>query len=326
MFELLYAIQVGFRVTEIIWRMHEDGPYKGKWGFSRFAAKPAQQIGFDLDLHTLAINSITSYTPLQGYEWDIPIEKVLLYTFSPKDGLPYGSPVGRTIYKDTWSIDFLTKFWNLALEIFGSPFLLAKAPKGMLELARKALAQIRQGAPAVVPEGTDATLMQVAAGGLEGFKSAIEWHHQQCSFAYLHNTLSSGEGEHGSTSAGADAHQDTGNYQYQFLRTDIEDLINFQLVERWFTYNFGTADMDLMPIISLGDWDAVDSKNVAGMFKTLVDMGNMHEDNPEIREKLKIKPASPEEMQKLKQKRTERQQAGQQKQIGSAPPKKEKKS
>ena len=129
LFELLYAIQVGFRVTEIIWRMHEDGPYKGKWGFSRFAAKPAQQIGFDLDLHTLAINSITSYTPLQGYEWNIPIEKVLLYTFSPKDGLPYGSPVGRTIYKDTWSIDFLTRYWNLALEIFGSPFLLAKAPR-----------------------------------------------------------------------------------------------------------------------------------------------------------------------------------------------------
>src|SRR6185312_14152091 len=58
-FETLRACWDGFSVSEILWKVQDEGPYAGKLGFRRFANKPCKQIGFDLDHQTLAVRNIT---------------------------------------------------------------------------------------------------------------------------------------------------------------------------------------------------------------------------------------------------------------------------
>lgn len=308
--ELSYAFHVGFRVTEILWRTFDEGDYKGKWGFSGFSAKPAQQIGFDLDPNTFAVKAITSYSPSAGYQMGIPIEKVIRYTYEPKDGLPYGSALGRTTYKHAWSLDVLPKFWNLGLEIFGTPFMKATAPEAKLPFVRQVLSAIRQGAPAAFPSGTDAELIQLASGGLSAFREAMEYHKQMCAYTILLNILTSGTDSNSGARSLGEVHENTQEFNLSSHRRDIESVLNSQLVRRWIIYNYGREALRFRPRISLGDWDNQDMGKLASAFSALISSDILHPDEPQIREQLKLAPISPELKQEQVRKRKSQEQKG----------------
>lgn len=303
LWELASAVHYGFRLTEILWRLDEDGPYAGKWGFRHFSAKPCKQIGFDLDVNTLEINNITSYTPLTGYQLDVPLEKCLLYTFMPEDGLPYGIATGRATYKHSWSLDNLYRFWNICLEVFGTPFLIAKAAPNsdQMKKALEVLKSLANGGKAVFPSNVEIQMLEQAVGGETGFLDAIEHHIRQIAYAYEHAVLTSGEGEHGATSAGSDVHQDTADYQHCFVRTDLENVINQQLIPRYMRYNWGPKSLRLMPRLSLGQWDSVDMQLMASAFSTHISSGVMHPSEPQIRAKSGLKPITPQAQQAMDQ-------------------------
>jgi len=297
LFELAYAVHTGFRVTEINWRYIEEGDYKGKYGFRNFAAKPCRQIGFDLDDQTLAVRNITSYTPLDGYDFRIPVEKVLRYTFQSMDSLPFGMGLGRVAYKHYWSIDFLYRFWNIALEQFGTPFILGHAsPVGnAMALARQVLAQVRQGAPPVLPTGVEAEVIEIAGTGIAAYLAAVQHHAEELGRLYLNSTLTSSTSTQGTnTNALGNVHQDTSEYCLGSVRRDLENVINKQLVRRWVRYNYGDSSLALAPKINLGDWDTTDTAKLAKAYSQLITSGVVHESEPQLREKIKFGPASPE--------------------------------
>lgn len=306
LWELLYAVHTGFRVTEIIWRvLDKEDPkeYRGKLGFKAFSAKPCKQIGFDLEPRTFQVRNITSYTPLEGYNFSVPVEKVLRYTYNSRDSLPFGNGVGRANYKHAWSIDFLYKFWNIAQEVFGSPFILGKAAPNAIGLARKVLAEIRQGAPAVLPSGVDAELVQVAAGGLASFLQAVQHHKEECAYGYLNSTLTTTVGDNGGNKALGQVHQDTSSYGLGGVRTDLENVMTFQLARRFVRYNYGPEYLRLTPRLSLGQWDAVDMSTLSTAYSSLISNNVMHEAEPSIRERLNIPPAPPEQATELQTRR-----------------------
>ncbi len=289
-FELLAAIHYGFRFAEIEWRVMESGPYAGKLGLAQLAHKPCQQIGFDLDARTLRVVGYTSYTPATGYQFGVPPEKALRYTFAPKDSLPYGNGLGRAVYKHSWSLDFLYRFWNIALEQYGSPFILANAPANLMNLAAKCLQRIRQGAPAILPDGVEASLKEITGAGIAGFKAAAEHHTQQIAKGYLGATLTSGEGQRVGSMALGKVHQDTQEYNLSGRRVDIEDVINYGLVRRWVRYNWGDAALALAPKFSLGVWDTGDMLQTAQAFAALITSEVMHPAEDQIRERLGLTP------------------------------------
>jgi hypothetical protein len=300
--EMLYAVHTGFHVAEIEWRVLESGPYAGKLGFKMLAHKPSKQIGFELDVRTLGVLALTSYTPLDGYQFQIPVEKCLRYTFAPEGQLPYGKGIGRAAYKHSWTLDFLYRFWNIALETFGSPFILAKAPAHTMIVAQKAIQAIRQGAAPVLPTGVEADLMEIAGGGLEAFKTAAEHHCQQIAYIYLNNTLTSGEGQRSGSLALGKVHQDTQEYGLGGRRRDIEQVINLQLARRWTKYNYGPDALSLTPTLVLGDWDESDMERLAAAFKTLIDGQVMHPAEDQIRQRMGLDPLAPDlkaDMQKV---------------------------
>lgn len=318
--ELLYAIHVGFHVTDILWRMFEDGPYKNQLGFAQFASKPAKQIGFDLDERTFAVKKITSYVPKSGYDFEIPAEKFLRYTHEPQDGLPHGKGVGVSVYKHTWSLDFILKFWNIGLELYGIPFLMGFAPEGATKAVWKVLKEIRQGAPPVFPQGSEVTPVEVT---IQNFDVAAEWHSKQCSLAYVLSTLTSDEGQHGATSAGSDVHADTREYGLAAKRMDIEFVLNTQLVRRWVLVNYGAEALAYAPRITLGDWDEADAEKWASAVQKLVQSDVLHPDEPHIRERLNAPPLPPELKADMQKRRDQKQKLEEQKALRPPTPGKE---
>lgn len=298
LWEMLYAIHTGFRITEINWRTLESGQWAGKWGFSSFGAKPCRQIGFDIDPETMMPRGITAYTPALGYRYS-PVEKVLRYTYAPTNGLPHGQGVGRAVYKHSWSLDFLYRFWNICLEVFGSPFIMAKAPKTSLDFARKILKEIRQGAPGVVPDDVEATLVEMTGQGAASFLKAADHHIQEVGKLYTYAALTSGEGERTGSRALGSVHQDTQSYGLGGRRKDIEKVALYQLVRRWVRYNFGEALLHLAPTISLGETDETDVERLSKSFERLVNAKVLGPFEPQIRESMGLAPLDPEDRERM---------------------------
>lgn len=298
LWELLYAIHAGFRITEIEWRTLETGPFAGQWGFSSFGAKPARQIGFDMDAETMMPRGITAYTPSLGYRYS-PIEKVLRYTYAPHNGLPHGQGVGRAAYKHSWSLDFLYRFWNICLEVFGSPFIMAKAPKQAIAFARQILKEIRQGAPGVVPDDVDAQLVEMTGQGAAAFLKAADHHIQEIGKLYTYAALTSGEGERTGSRALGSVHQDTQSYGLGGRREDVESVIKFQLVRRWVRYNYGEALLYLAPTISLGETEETDVERLSKSFERLVNAKVLGPFESQIRESMGLAPLDPEDRERM---------------------------
>lgn len=299
LFELLLGCWMGFGITEIIWRTLDTGPYKGKLGFKRFAAKPCKQIGFELDPETLGVIAIRPYTIQGGYGSPVAPAKVLRFTYNPVHGLPYGMGDGRSAYKHWWRLDATLKVWGMALERFGSPFILAKYPQGNAQVMTstiEALDKIRQGAPAVLPDKAEANVVSAAAGGaLDVFRSAADWDTQQVARAVLGSTLTSGEGARTGSLALGNVHQDTQQIGLEFTKTELEGVITQQLIRRFIRYNFGDAALDLCPRLSLGEWDATDREKLARMFSTLIKDKAIAPRAKFIREELGLPPMDEEE-------------------------------
>lgn len=319
LFETLRACWDGFSVSEILWRVQDEGPYAGKMGFRRFANKPCKQIGFDLDHQTLAVRNITSYTPADGYDFSIPIEKCILYTYNPMFGLPYGDGDARANYKHWWSLDTLSKFWNIALQKFGAPFIMAKVPFGNVTLREQCLAAldaIAMGSSAALPNDVEYEVQQLATGATEGFLNAINYHTQQCAYNILLQTLTTGEGDRVGSMALGNVHQDTQEYALAFVRRDLEGIIERQVIRRFVRYNYGQEALALCPKFFLGDWDGEDILALAQALGLMLDKGVLFRTEKVIRERMGLPPIDPES-EKLMEQERQQQQKMQEKQLAA---------
>lgn len=304
LFEMLAAVWYGFRVTEIEWRTIGEGQYRGKLGFKRFSAKPCQQIGFELDPNTLAVLSIKPYTIAGGYGPGVPTQKVLRYTYNPDRGLPYGQGDGRSSYKHYWCLDATLKFWGVATEVWGVPFIKATYPAGnrpALESALEVIGRIRQGAPAIFPKDVDAEVLSVDGDALEIFPRSAEFHTQQIARTVLGSTLTSGEGRRTGSMALGKVHENTQDYGLLFVKNDIESLFTNTLLRRFVRYNFGADALELCPRLSLGEWDESDRQKIAAMFSTLINDKVVARRAKFIREELGLPPMDEDEEQMLEQ-------------------------
>lgn len=317
LFELMRALWTGFQVSEIEWRLLTSGKWAGRWGLAQIAAKPCKQIGFDLDENSLAVRAFKPYTPLHGYGPPVPIEKALLYTFNPDRNLPYGNGDGRPCYKHWFGLDGILKFWLIALERFGGGFLIAQYPAGnpqAQEDAQVALDEIRQGVAAVLPDNVKYSLEQASQGMFAGFKEAADWQKQEIAQVILGNTLTTGEGKHGTQALG-DVHENTQETGVDFVRRDIEGVINTQLIRRAVRYNFGERALALCPRLSLGEQQPEDLYQLAQAFEVLVRMGSMDRQAKIIRERMGLPPLDAEEESRLKQQEQMQQKATPQQQA-----------
>ena len=302
--ELLRATWDGFHVSELVWRKIKSGKYSGKVGLTYVASKPAKEIGFNLDPHTLEAIDIMPYTPLEGYSSlepgraSVPTEKVLLYTYHPQHGLPYGVGDARACYKHWWILDSLIAFWSMAMERWGSPVLVVKYPAGnttAMQLAQQAVDNIRQGSAPIFPDNVSYELVNITADVLKAFKDCAEWHIGQIALNILGNSLTTSEGERFGSGALGKVHQGTQQYGIGAVQKDLEEVVNNQLIFRLMKYNYGEDQCDLAPRFCLEDVKPSDVLGLAQAFQLLVKIGNVPNRSSVIRDTMGLPSISPEE-------------------------------
>ena len=296
LFEISRAAWDGFKVSEIGYKYLEEGPYAGRIGFQGFYHKPAKQIDFALDARTMQVQAITSYTPSEGFDFDIDVSRCVLYTHNPQAGLPHGMGDWRACYKNWFAGDNLSKFLAIALERWGGPVLIAKYPAGnkqALADAQAALSAIRQGAPAVLPDNVNYDVVSVMSMVFDGFLNAIKFHNEQIALNINSNTLSTGAGQN--SLALGEVHQDTGNTVYDFLKSDLESVITSQIIRRLCEINFAAFDMSLLPHLSLGGKDSSDLLNKAKAYDLLIKDGVVWKRAKWLREDMGVPPLDEEE-------------------------------
>lgn len=287
------AFHIGFSVQEKIWRVYEDGPYKGKWGLQRIVPKRPRQIGFYLDRDTLELNLIRSWSPGVGFQIG-PVEKFILYTYNSYAGLPYGRGDCRPCYKHVYCINELLRLLGIALELHGVPYHEFQVPAGateeMIQKVFNLARDIRQGAPCVLLEGIEHRVHMPASNTLDSFLKAIELHHVAIIESILGQSLTMLQGHRSGSYSLGEVHNETQGYFLSFCRRDIEEVFTNDLIRQLVVYNFPEEYHYLSPSLFLGDYDMAERQMIADFLARLVQTGVLSPDEPVIRDEVGLPP------------------------------------
>jgi len=302
MYEIYSAIDKGWALSEIVWKIIETGEWKGKVGIKALKEKDVQFYNTDVDkFGNIQPNGIVSLHPLQ-YGQQFPIDKFIIYSFQKKYESTFGRPLLRVVYRHWWSKDVIIKFWNIFLEKFGSPTVQAKY-KGNLNPADEikldeVLKSLQTETAVKLPEGLDLELLEATRRGEASYLAAIEYHDRQIAKAILGETLTSEAGKVGSYALG-EIHLDILRMHIEKIGSDMEnEVMDEQVIKRLVDYNFTNVTeypkFKFKPLLK-EDMMAYVDKYLAGVEKGAIQP--TEEDEKHIREIIKFPPREVEKEQ-----------------------------
>lgn len=288
----LDACHIGCSVQEIIWRRIDEGPHKGKLGLRPFSYKPLKQVGFQLDLQTLKVNALTTYTPFEGYRSHLPPEKFLIYTYRPFHNLPYGFGDAVSVYKHVYSLNELYRMWLVAMNRIGVyPIAFTDNPDpSYRDRVRSYLDSMLYGSSAVFPSSLKMEFQNLTGTNLIAFVQAVEYHADAITKTVLGVSLTTQQGNGTGAYALGAIHQNTQEYLLSYIRRDIEALVRNRLLRLIVLYNMGPDYLDVVPTYSLGKWGLDELKTRADIYTALSTAGIVEPGEPFIREDLAIPP------------------------------------
>ena len=332
LFEIMRGMWEGFRVGELLWDYIEDGEYAGQYGLRGIAWKPAKQTGFDYDPETQEPLFVTSYTPGSsgnstpgtrgypnadvlvpgGYDFQVPIERCVIYSYNTDGGLINSPGDWRPCYKHWMQIDGNMWLWGRALERWGSPMIIATAEsnnQAQITAAQQLLEEIQQGSVPVMPSNIKWELAKAEGTVFDSFYKTCRWNEEQIAKAIHSSTLISSADSGTNTNALGDVHQETSETVYGHARNTIQNAINRQVIAPLMRYNFDGFDQELTPRLSLGG-DNTD--NILGLMQAFdlgLKDGVIWKGEKWIRERLGWNPLTPEDQQAMQQEQEQQQQA-----------------
>lgn len=286
LYNIMDAVAKGFSISEINYKLIEDGPYRGMVGLDSVKSKDPVEITFETD-EFLNMTGIK-----QGFRRDnkLPGEKFLVYTYMPRYESPYGTSDLRAAYRHWWSKDIILRFYNVYLEKFGSPTVVGAysrgTPKSHQDDLLRVLDKIQQETAIVLPDDIKVELLEAQRGGDSGYLQAIEYHDRQIAKSILGQTLTTDEGMRYGSFALAKVHLDVLRMTLEKVKRDIEEsVMQEQLIRRLVSYNFGQVRC---PKFSLGTMREHDLTLLADVVTKLVSGGVVAPDEAWIREYLEI--------------------------------------
>lgn len=271
LFQMMSAFYRGYSIAEMVWRLEERGRWKGRYMLRAIKSKPPKQTGFEVD-DFLNVCAITNWTPQSGMT-TVARNKCIVYIYSPRDEMPYGDSDLRAVYKHWWSKDALIRFWNLCLQKYGSPLIWSHAVPGMdSNRLLESLEMIQQDSCAVFPPEVTPQLLEASHENADTFLTAIDWHNQQIALGILLQTLTTGEGRRVGSLALGKVHFDILLYVLESAKTDIEAVVNTQIVAPLVELNFATPER-VCPQFSLGAVNERNLEQMAQVFDVLLRHG-----------------------------------------------------
>lgn len=260
--ETLTALDFGFSVGEVIWEVADtdDGlkvvPKDVKHRDPEF-------IKIEVDIH----GNILQYKQMSGLPTqDIYLkpEKVMHLSHGSSFGNHYGISDLRACYRAWWSKKFITQFWNVFLERFGSPLMMMKYPSGASSELKSALQNILSSLSSrsdiLVPEGVIVELIEATRAGTAQYGEALNYCDVGISRAILVPAL---------LGMGVDVKRGSDSQSRLHLRVlmkvagdiaiDLERVINCCLIKPMIDMNFGPQkDYPKFIFRDYGEYEAVE--------------------------------------------------------------------
>lgn len=193
--EMMDAVLKGFKPIEQWWVM--DQGYR----LPRFAARPQRWLTLNerRDEFTLRDQSASFGVPLQPYNW-------LLHVHRSRNGYLARSSLCRVLAWPYLFKNYATRDLAELLEICGIPLRIGKYPSGASDDEKRKLLQavvnIGHNAAGIMPAGMAIEFQAAAVGNEKPFKVMMDAMDAAESKAIIGQTLTSGEGEHGTQALG----------------------------------------------------------------------------------------------------------------------------
>lgn len=261
--ETLSALEFGFSAGEIIWEVRDFKDYGLKVVVKDVKHRDPEFIKIDVDKHAniVGFRQISGYMPHEIY---IPPEKVIHYQINGQFGNHYGIPDLRAAYRAWWSKKFITQFWNVFLERFGSPLMMMKYPVGadakLKDALKSILSSLSTRSDILVPEGVAVELVEASRAGTAQYGEAITYCDVGISRALLVPAL---------LGMGVDVKRGSDSQSRLHLRvlmkvagdisTDLENIYSEKLVKPLIEMNFpDVKDFPRFTFRDYGEYEAIE--------------------------------------------------------------------
>lgn len=282
--ETLTALDFGFSVGEIIWEVKEFQEYGLKVVLKDIKHRDPEFVRIDVDMHgnLLGFRQIAGYVP---HDIEIKPEKTIHYAYGGAFGNHYGIPDLRAAYRAWWSKKFITQFWNVFLERFGSPLMMMKYPQGSDQLLKSSLQSILQGLSSrsdiLVPSGVEVELIEATRAGTAQYGDALNYCDVGISRAILVPAL---------LGMGVDVKRGSDSQSRLHLRVlmkvagdisaDLENIYTSRLIQPLVDMNF--ADVKEFPKFKFRDYGEYEAIEIVDSMINMFNAGMLDADQNDI--------------------------------------------
>lgn len=285
---VLTALDYGFSVTEVIYKMVEEGKWKGKIGLKKLATREPFNYDFDYDEHG---NLKPDGIKFQGTN-KYPQDKFIIFSYRKEFSNWYGQSDLRAAYRSWWSKEILIRFHNMYLERFGMPTTIGKYKKGtspdQVTKLRTVIENIQTKYAITIPDDIIVELLQSGSQGEVQFHTAIEMHNKFIARSVLVPDLI-GYTEHtGGGFALGKKQFDVFLWILKKLSRDIEEnIVGEQLIKKLVDFNF---TVEKYPQFQFQAITEEDTEAKARIVRLGVDGGFINPEEPWVRNYLNLPP------------------------------------
>lgn len=218
----------------------------------------------------------------EEYEVDIPINKVLKYTFNDKFDSGYGYGVlndFKPIVEDKLNINQ----WEMNfLESYGAPTLYGKTDDFNKEFLVDALSEVSDGLSNVVVGHEDEVGVLETSKNGEGFKETKQYKDNQIFRRLYIGNLLLGDNSQTGTYAQSQTQLDFSLQVFDGILEEIANCIQKQIIEPILTINY--KDIDVIPELQFDKFRQGDYSKLLGDLKPLIDAGIVDSENPVVQD------------------------------------------
>ena len=243
LFEIMSALDYGFSVSEILWKVIETGKWKGYIGLK--GIKTRQPFGFDFD--TDDYDNLKSDGLVQegvhGSNVRHPPEKFIIYSYQKEFDNYYGLSDLRSVFRAWFAKKIIFRAWLIFLDRFGMPTAVGTYPDGAkdesVDQFRTILKNLQIKTSITKPAGWDIDFLESSRQGGNPFLEAIE----KCDIMIARgilcpDLLGFSVKPQGSYALG-EKHFEAFIWILEKLGQDLEvDVMGEQLIQKLIDYNF----------------------------------------------------------------------------------------
>lgn len=333
LYKIYSAIEYGFSISEKIFEVIPDGKYKGMIGLADIKSREPFNYDFKVDAHGNMLglvyigatpggtnNAGAFFTPGGGFgsrqnngsarnqepqmgtlENPFPPEKFIIYSYNMEFSNWYGRSDLLAAFRHYQAKKHVLKFWNIYLERYASPFLIAtyKRDVGLTPKSLEAVDDFirnlsaRQGMR--VSDAITITPIQFSASNTDIYEKSIEASNRFMAHALLFPNLMgfTDQSKTGSYSLGQ-KHYDAFVWVLEKLGRDTtETIVGEQIIKQLIDYNYPDVDDELYPKFSFLSIEEESIKMRADILNVLKNSGLINPEEEWIRDFLTLPQRDP---------------------------------